>query len=239
MNEQRFDGAIGQEYDLFCRAIPHYDEFQDVVRTTLTDYFATKDQPEIKVLEIGYGTGFTTKKILSADPRIRVIGVDYNERMRAAARTALGDLSERVTFHVQGALSIMSDCLLASNVYDAIVSAFTIHNFEQDYREEFLKQSHLLLKDGGLFLNADKYVKDTGSEFCKDLEWELKRMEEVFGKLGRQDLVEAWTDHYFEDAHPDRIMKEEESLRLMHRLGFRSPQFIYKKRLEVVLRAIK
>jgi hypothetical protein len=72
MTEQRFSDQIGDEYDLFQLASPHYKELQNSVGEMLKLEFNKSNLTTINVSEIGFGTGITSKIVLLADDRINL-----------------------------------------------------------------------------------------------------------------------------------------------------------------------
>ncbi len=55
------DNQIAEEYDLFKLSVPHHDNFQEEIGIQILNFF--NNQSQVKVIEIGCGTGITTKKI--------------------------------------------------------------------------------------------------------------------------------------------------------------------------------
>ena len=63
-SDGRFEGIIGDEYEIFRKALPHYDELQEGVGLHIAEHLSTKSIQEPLILEIGCGTGHTTEAIL-------------------------------------------------------------------------------------------------------------------------------------------------------------------------------
>ena len=74
----RFEGVIGgSEYDLLKLAMPHYDELQAQIGAVVREHLSSlMYHKRFKVLEIGPGSGITTKALLDCDPRITITAVD-------------------------------------------------------------------------------------------------------------------------------------------------------------------
>jgi ubiquinone/menaquinone biosynthesis C-methylase UbiE len=216
-------------------AIPHYDEFQDTVRLAIQDHI-TGLQPtdKITVIEVGCGTGHTTRKILEADNRIQVTTLDNEEKMLAQARKALIDFEGRIDFIQEDILSFIR--MLGKESIDVFASANTLHNFQPDIRLEIFEQAARILKKGGLFVNSDKYALDNKEEHRRVFEDFIKALN-VLAEYGRRDLKDMWVEHCMED---EKIKitegKEKDALT---KLGFKDVRTTHRKSLEATIVATK
>jgi len=221
----RFQGEFGKKYDLFQLACPHHDKFQFKVGKAVHAKLVRN------ILEIGCGTGITTKKLLHAKKNIRVIAVDNEKTMIQQARKNLPQ--KRVRLVLQDALAFLKS--LPNDSIDCVASAFTIHNFHKNYRLRVFREIHRILKKGGLFVNGDKYAHDDLKRFNKEIQWQFKKFREVYNI----DLSQKWIQHYAEDAKPDVIMREGVFKKQMKGLGFWKIKRVYRKRTEAVYVAEK
>lgn len=236
--EKRFKGQLSDNYDLFSKVSLHEDEIQETVSTALKKYFSDKNQEEIKVLELGSGTGLTTSMILEADRRTRVTAVDNEESM-------FSQIKEKLKSEIESGrvIPINEDCVeylksLEPDTFDAFASAWTLHNFHKDYRKSVLQEIYRVLKKGGIFINADKYALDDPGEQKKESEEHIARFAE-FERLGRPDLKEKWTQHYLEDEKPEIIMIEGEAKVQMKEIGFTNIEVPYRKSINATITAEK
>jgi tRNA (cmo5U34)-methyltransferase len=197
MTEQRFSDQIGDEYDLFQLASPHYNELQNSVGEMLKLEFNKSNLTTINVLEIGFGTGLTSKIVLMAYDRIKLKAVDNEPIMQEKATTALSQFDDgRVELSIQDALEYLKS--IPSNSFEAVISAFVIHNFQRDYRAEVIKEIYRILKPRGIFINADKIGASDPAEHSRNVEWQMKQFD-VFEKIGKPELKKEWVEHYQED----------------------------------------
>ena len=174
MKEKRFSGKIGEDYDLFKRASSHHDEFQYNGGLELLKYFINQSKEEINVLEIGCGTGITTGIILRADRRIKLTSIDSEKVMIDQSKTKLKLFKkDRLKFILDDAFEYLQKT--KEDTFDAVVSAYTIHNFERNYRELVLKEIYKKLRESGLFINADKYYFGNTTKDKRHSDWQLKR----------------------------------------------------------------
>lgn len=227
--------TLSENYDLIKLAIPHYDEFQDTVRLAIQDHI-TDLQPidKITVVEVGCGTGHTTRKILEADNRIQVTTLDNEEKMLTQARKALIDFEGRIDFVQEDILSFIS--MLSEQSIDIFASANTLHNFQPDIRLKIFEQAARILKKGGLFVNSDKYALDNKEEHQKVFKEFIKALN-ILVKYGRRDLKDMWVEHCMED---EKIkITEGEQKDTLKKLGFKNVRTTHRKSLEATIVAIK
>lgn len=230
--DKRFSGVLGEEYALLLRAIPHYDKLEDTVLFELRKYTQLySEQDDFEVIEIGCGTGYTTIRILDADPRIHIKAVDSEETMIRQAREAFADLLERIEFFNSDALKFLSE--LPKNSVDVIASAFAIHNFAPGYRERFFGEVARVLKIGGLFVNADKYARNDEEAHRKDLNEQIINL----SAIGQEDLERGWKKHYEEDE----LVKftEAEQVEMLLSLGFKNIEVVFRERMEATISGVR
>jgi tRNA (cmo5U34)-methyltransferase len=101
--------------------VPRYDELQDATVAAIP--FA----PD-RVLELGIGTGETTKRILDAYPEAQITGLDSSPDMVFRARELLEDVQ----------LARMEDPL-PDGPWDLVISVLSVHHLTDD-------QKHLLFR---------------------------------------------------------------------------------------------
>ncbi len=124
--------------------IPGYDEFQDEAAQAGGD-------GRRRILELGTGTGVTTRRLLERHPDATVVGLDVSEAMLAAARARLP--AERVSLHV-GRLQDR----LPEGEFDLIVSALCVHHLDSGEKRELFARVRERLAPGGRFVLADVVV---------------------------------------------------------------------------------
>jgi tRNA (cmo5U34)-methyltransferase len=230
---ERFANVLGSEYNLFEKAVPHHDEFQDKVGETIKDYAATLQSDVISVVEGGCGTGLTTIRVLGADKRIKVIGIDNEEKTIIQAKTILGDFVDRVTLEQEDLLEALRK--LPDKSVDIYTSVWVIHNLPPEYRAKLFPEIARVLKKGGLFINGDKYARDDESAYKQDFENQINAFDE-FDKIERPDLKKEWTEHYRQD---EKIkISESEQIKILEGLGFKDVKVQYRKGMEAIISAI-
>ena len=101
--------------------VPRFDELQDAA-------VAAIPFPPRRVLELGIGTGETTRRLLSAHPEAQVTGLDSSPEMVFRARELVGDVQ----------LARMEDPL-PDGPWDLVLSVLSVHHLTDD-------EKHLLFR---------------------------------------------------------------------------------------------
>jgi len=200
---------LSNDYELIVKANPGYEKLQEKVGDLVVGG---------KVLEIGTGTGLTALNILQ-NPEVELCSIDSEEGMISQARENLAEqiADGRLTVEQYDALEYVS--AMADASVTCVVSAFTLHNMEQGYRNDLLREIYRVIVPGGAFVNGDKYARDDAKLQQRELETQMEKFG-VFDEYGRADLKEQWIQHYIDDEAEDVIMREGESVRVMEDLGF-------------------
>ncbi|MCX6579435.1 MAG: class I SAM-dependent methyltransferase [Candidatus Aminicenantes bacterium] len=107
--------------------VMHYEEMMNAIFNELPN-------ENLKVLEMGCGSGNLTKKI-SEKRNLKITGVDISERLIANAQKKL-DSDSRLDLRVGNILEVD----LQSTEFDYIISFLFIHELYPDQREELIKK---------------------------------------------------------------------------------------------------
>ena len=234
-NNARFSNVLGADYNLRSLSMSYHEKFQDIIKNSLKR-FAEENQEayELNVLEAGCGTGITTIRVLEADPRIKVIAVDNEEKTIKQAQQALKDFENRIDFRQGDILAVLKNIEDAS--IDAFASALTIHNFPDDYRKKVFHEVSRVLKTKGLFINADKYAMDDPEAHSKSLQEQINSFD-IYDTIGRSDIKKAWTEHYKQDEYTK--ITEKEQIKMLEDLGFENIKVVFRESMEAVIKANK
>lgn len=239
INEKRFSGIIGgSEYELLLKSMPHYRDVQQMVGDIVAMRFKGSQVAIIKVLEAGCGTGFTTEQLLMCDDRTEIWTVDNEKKMIEETRRKVdaAGLSSRLHFTHDDILVFLAT--VPDGYFDIFASAWVLHNFEDGFRKEVMKEVYRVLRPGGLFINGDKYAQDNLTLRARALESQLRRFE-VYDGMGRSDYKAEWIAHYKQDERPEVIWVEGLAKKDMSDLGFVEIAMPYRFDMEAVIVATK
>jgi tRNA (cmo5U34)-methyltransferase len=210
----RFKGLISRDYDLVILALPFYFESQNMLADVIAAQYTTP-----VIVDIGLGTGLTTRAIIEKNPQCVVKGVDDERMMIEQAEINLRFEVERgsVQVYYSDALDYLRSLPNAS--VDVVASSYTIHNCPGDYRVHLEADIFRVLKFGGMFINNDKYATEERQEYVREITEQIIRYD-VLRDKGRHDLRRIWIEHEMEDGLPERIMWMGESLEQLKNTGF-------------------
>jgi len=126
--------------------IPVFDDLQEQTAA------ATEDIEVRDVLELGVGTGMTSRAVLERHPRARLVGIDESEAMLAAAELE-GDLR----------VARLEDPLPAGP-FDLVVSCLAVHHLDGDGKRDLFHRIAEVLRPGGHFILADVVVPEDDAD---------------------------------------------------------------------------
>jgi tRNA (cmo5U34)-methyltransferase len=102
--------------------VPRYDELQEQA-------IAAIPSPPERVLELGMGTGETTRRLIEAYPDAWVIGLDASADMVFRARTMYDDVQ----------LARMEDPL-PEGPWDLVIGVLSIHHLRSEQKQNLFRQ---------------------------------------------------------------------------------------------------
>lgn len=118
----RFDWQPDTYLELIRSEVPRYDELQEQA-------IAAIPFPPERVLELGMGTGETTKRLIEAYPDAWVIGLDSSPDMVFRAREAYDDVQ----------LARIEDPL-PDGPWDLVIGVLSIHHLRAEQKQNLFRQ---------------------------------------------------------------------------------------------------
>jgi len=118
----QFDWKPDTYLELIRSEIPRYDELQEQA-------IASIPFPPERVLELGMGTGETTKRLIEAYPDSWVIGLDSSADMVFRAREAYDDVQ----------LARIEDPL-PDGPWDLVIGVLSIHHLQAEAKKNLFRQ---------------------------------------------------------------------------------------------------
>jgi SAM-dependent methyltransferase len=113
-----------------------------------------------RVLDLACGTGSITARLLARFPEATSTGVDLDPALLAIARgTFEGD--DRVSFVTADLKHPDWPAKLPYDSYDAVLTATALHWLHSEPLAALYGQVAELVRDGGVFMNADHMIDDT------------------------------------------------------------------------------
>jgi tRNA (cmo5U34)-methyltransferase len=130
---------------LMAKEVPDYERVQEETIAATGTINATT------ILELGTGTGETTRRVLAAHPGAHLHGIDSSKEMLRVARDTLaGENVELELAKIDGSLP--------AGPFDLVVSALAVHHLDAGGKRELFQSVAGVLGDGGRFVLADVVV---------------------------------------------------------------------------------
>jgi ubiquinone/menaquinone biosynthesis C-methylase UbiE len=120
------------------------DPMRRLIIEPLRKSFGSTDGKGLRFLEIGAGTGRTTRFVHMAFPKAEIVAVDLSEPYLAVAQRKLRDLD-----HIRFAQADGAHLPYGDGEFDAVYSVFLFHELPLTARREILGESLRVLKGGG------------------------------------------------------------------------------------------
>ena len=133
--------------ELMHKEVPDYERVQEqtVAATAAVD-------PKT-ILELGTGTGETTRRVLAAHPRARLHGIDSSSTMLAVARETLAGAPVQLELRqIEGPLP--------PGPFELVVSALAIHHLNAAGKQALFRHVAEVLAPGGRFVLADVVIPE-------------------------------------------------------------------------------
>jgi tRNA (cmo5U34)-methyltransferase len=133
--------------------VPDYDRIQDELAR------ATEGVDARRVLELGTGSGVTSRRVLERHPHAQLTGVDSSEEMLAAADLPGADL------HLQDLRDPLPE-----GPFDLVFSALAIHHLDGAGKADLFARIAAALAPGGRFVMADVIVPEDPADVVTPLD---------------------------------------------------------------------
>ncbi|RLG15277.1 MAG: hypothetical protein DRN71_01795 [Candidatus Nanohalarchaeota archaeon] len=156
--------------------VPHISHANDFFGKEIYNRFKEKIQAgdEIRVLDLGAGTGGTTEAIVNwvytlakndekideSKLKLNIIGVEFNQNLASDFEIKANKLREKykgVQIEVMGGdmAQYVSQIAQGDRRFDAVAASYSIHHLKRETRQELMDNAYESLVDGGVFLRAD------------------------------------------------------------------------------------
>jgi tRNA (cmo5U34)-methyltransferase len=141
LSQFHFDPSTYAE--LIATEVPGYDELHERLAA------ATEGLEVERALDLGAGTGRTSRAVRTRHPAAAIVAVDESPGM--LERIELGEIERRV--------GRLQDPLPAGP-FDLVVSALAVHHLDGAEKQQLFARVHDALRPGGRFVLADVVTSD-------------------------------------------------------------------------------
>jgi tRNA (cmo5U34)-methyltransferase len=158
--------------------VERFDEFQDAMAE------ATRGVGARRILELGTGTGETSRRVLEHHARAGLVGIDESEAMLEQARRGLPGGVDLRTSRLQDPLP--------AGPFDLVFSALTVHHLDPGEKRDLFRRCVAELTPRGAFVLGDVIVPERDEDAVTPLTEGFDLPDSVEDQLGW--LAEAGFD---------------------------------------------
>jgi tRNA (cmo5U34)-methyltransferase len=238
------DQKTGWQTDEAAQRYGRFDIFMIPGRTEVLEIFGrlalTFCSKKGSILDLGCGYGDITAAVLQKSPRTSAVLIDYSDEMVRRAEERFRHNPEIMI--VKYDLNTGIPNLLSAAVFDVVVSGFTFHHIDLSRRLPLYTQIHHMLKTGGVFIIADRFVEESPEinawMFNSWVKWMAVQAKEKLGISTTFDQVKARQmekDRDFGDK-PGSLWAMEKDLRAA---GFTCVDCLFKNQVIAMVAAVK
>jgi len=192
---------------------------------------AKQVQNRSPVLEIGCGEGDLTGYLLGSDKKVDALDISY-DMINAAIQNFPPELHPNIHYIHADALHYLRR---TDKMYEAVISAWTFHNFKRQDRPELYKAVIDRLEPGGALVLMDKLYPSSYVQGRSMLLRQLKRYDWHL----QPEVAQAITHHEEQDYLPDYRMTKSGTGKHLREAGFRDVTIVDRVERDVVLVAKK
>jgi tRNA (cmo5U34)-methyltransferase len=187
------------EYDkLIATLIPHYTDLIEAA----ADAVDTAARTSPAVVDLGTGSGALAQRILRVRPKARLIGIDSDASMLAAASRRLGGKIQAIEEDFERIRIPRCDVVSAS---------FALHHIPTGRRKAAVyKRCFQSLRPGGMFVSADCYLASSAVMRKRNRETWLQHLRRAYTRKKAELFLRTWAkeDVYFTLDREIELLKE-------------------------------
>jgi len=128
-----------------------YDEIADCI---------PKNRTNIKLLDLGCGTGLELERIFRIYPFAEVTGVDLSSKMLDILKSKYEDKMSQLKLICKSYFDID----YGKSIYDVVLSTYSLHHFGKELKLSLYRKIYCSLKKDGIYIEGDYTVKTTDEE---------------------------------------------------------------------------
>ena len=229
-------------YDLKGR-VAKYDKEMDIMHPNRPkmvniglEFLPFNQDQQIKVLDLGVGTGFFTQKLLQKFTNAQVVALDGAQLMIDLAKARLEDFEKSIKYVVGDFRDIDNTFDNKKEIFDVVISSFAFHHLSFEEKKQTFKKVHDLLKNGGWMINADCIVDKNP---LIEQRFQEKRVEGIVVRAKGQrpfdssDSTRKYLDRR-EAEEKDNPLTIEQELQAFEFGGFKNISILWKEYREAV-----
>jgi tRNA (cmo5U34)-methyltransferase len=202
---------IAQSYDSERRSlIPCFDDFYNIIVE-----LAEIKNPQIKILDIGAGTGLLTQFLLLKYPDAEYTLIDISDEMMAMAKKRFhGNNNIKYLIHDYVEYEF-------TEKFNLVVSSLSIHHLTDEEKEKLYKNIYSYLDDDGIFINGDQFLSQSARN-------EKLILDKWISKIESTILTEERKAGAYNRMKLDKTATVQRNLEWLEQAGFSDIDIFYK-----------
>jgi tRNA (cmo5U34)-methyltransferase len=211
--KEHFEAEAKEFDEIIVKLIPFYEQMIGA----LIDSIPFDSNCEIRVIDLGCGTGTIARKISDRFPNSRIVCLDIASNMIDIAKHKLSNHSN--SDFIVGDFSQID----FKEKFDVVVSSLALHHLETDYdKKEFYEKIYMILNNTGVFYNADVVLASSDSQ----QKINLTRWKEYMHKSVLMDEIDnKWIPTYEAEDRPAKLIDQ---LKWLEDIGFKTVDVTWK-----------
>jgi tRNA (cmo5U34)-methyltransferase len=156
---------------------------------------------QVKVLDLGCGTGLELERLFSLYPDAEVTGIDLSENMLEILRNKFKDKEKQLHLICKSYF----DVNFGSELFDFALSTYSLHHFSAELKLSLYRSIYASLQQDGVYIEGDYTVKSVEEE-----RFYIAENEQIRKEAGIEDGV----------YHYDTPFAIQTQLNLLNKAGF-------------------
>lgn len=214
-----------EQYDgIIKNIIPYYRQMVEAVVNTIPFGYTS----DIKVLDLGCGTGTIASAVKNAFPNAKLTCLDISGKMLQIADSKINGAQE--TTYINSDFHEFN----FDKKYDAVVSSLALHHLvTREDKFDFYRKIYSGLNNGGAFVNADVVLASTDILQKRYMEqWK----DFMCMNVTKDEVENKWIPTHYEEDRPVSLM---EHIEMLKEIGFADIDVVWKYYNFAVYMAVK
>ena len=157
--EEFYDKISSKYTESIKKCVPRYGEMLSCLFRYLPEF-----KPNIRILELGCGTGNLTELIIGQYPGAEITAVDISSEIIEVCRERLS--GKKINFHKNDFAKLS----YPQGSFDLVMSSIAIHHLKDPEKKNLFSNIFRWLSSGGVFSFSDQFRGKTNELYQKHIE---------------------------------------------------------------------
>lgn len=185
-SDLNYDHYTNDKYDLdIINSIPHHQDLHEAIISFIRKNYSK--EKEYSIIDLGVGTGITSKIIKDELPKSKFDLVDFSKKMLAGAKKKMGDDGVKYIFGDYANMKFQKK-------YDIAVSVIGIHHQNHKGKKLLFKKIYSILKPSGVFIFGDLVTYKNSKKASLN---QALHFHQLVEKSTDRKTLEEWAHHHY------------------------------------------